>query len=498
MTCKHEGSKTTFLARFNTPFFANFRAMKNYKSVFAYLLLVFMFASAQLVAQDDLYYDPATGSGGSTTTNYYEESNSNQREPGNYTAVADDEYYNYDEDNAYEYSSRIRRFDRGYRGFSYYDPFYSDAWFYDPFLSPGASIYVVNYNDYWSWRSWNRHNRHNRYNYFSYGPSFGYNSWCGWNSYNYNPWNSWGNTYVYNNYYYDPYWSWNGYNPYYCPVNYGHSNYYHNNNHYDNGGSSNGYTPNTYTGVRRGGTVVNPGRTISEPKSGRVIKSDIEPNYERKADKTNGRIDTPAPATPKARGNDVEVAPAPRVEKAPVRVSDEPVRKPRETEVKRDPNTSTEPVRKPRETEVVREPNTTREPIRAEQPTRTPRTEKQADPVRQEPTRTIEKVKAPVRNAPEPTRSPKTDRSGGGNDNTFAPDRSSTRQIEKAESRQESRSERSTERSSPAPRQERSVERAPAPRQERSTPRTESAPARSESKTSGSNSKSSGGGRRGN
>lgn len=123
-------------------------------------------------------------------------------------------YYDddYDMDNYYDYmyASRIRRFNRFNPGFAYYDPFYTNAYWYnyDPFLF-GNSIYSSYsfFNPYvpWGWNTWSNP-----------GFSVGWNSWTGWNvGFG---WNSWGyNPYMYNN----P-WRWNtwGYNPYYSPFAY--------------------------------------------------------------------------------------------------------------------------------------------------------------------------------------------------------------------------------------------------------------------------------------
>ena len=185
------------------------------------LLLVFALCASALIrplsAQtDDVYYDPSTDArppADYRTTDQPADANRNYDD-------GDDQYdgesYDYEDDYAYEYSSRIRRFHRPVVVYDYYDPFYTDLYFYDPYYLPGASIYVGGYNDYWSYRQWRRWQRYNSWNAWAgwnnpyYG--WGYNTW-GWN----NPYsfgNPWYNPYVCNNYYYDPYWTWNGYNPY--------------------------------------------------------------------------------------------------------------------------------------------------------------------------------------------------------------------------------------------------------------------------------------------
>ncbi|MCB9334090.1 MAG: hypothetical protein H6574_23805 [Lewinellaceae bacterium] len=243
------------------------------------LMAVAVLFGVSAYAQDDLYYDPATDAGYTPTNN----NNDNYREEGNITKpYRDDDYYYEDDDYAYEYSSRIRRFHRPVQVIDYYDPFFVDMWFYDPFYTPGASIYVGGYNDYWRWRRWNRWQRRNAWAFGFYGPSWsiGYNPWGWGSSWGYN--SAWSNPYVYNNYYYDPYWTWNGYNPYYCPGNVWVNNSYY----YNNTGNShpNGYSPKTYTGVRRSGTTVNPGyAAISSPnttKPGRLVAPGKSPTIE--------------------------------------------------------------------------------------------------------------------------------------------------------------------------------------------------------------------------
>jgi hypothetical protein len=230
--------------------------MKNMKSLIEMLALavaVLFVLPAQ--AQDDLYYDPATDA----TYRPPADPDNYPREESKITKRYDDEYYEED-DYAYEYSSRIRRFHRPAQVVDYYDPYFVDMWMYDPYYSPGATIYAGGYNDYWRWRRWQRWQRWNSWSMYDPYWGTGFNNW-GWSFSIGRPWgwNTWHNPYVWNNYFYDPYWVWNGYNPYYCPNNvWVNNNYYWNNT----GGYNNnngGYSPKTYTGVRRGGTTVNPG-----------------------------------------------------------------------------------------------------------------------------------------------------------------------------------------------------------------------------------------------
>lgn len=298
--------------------------MKKYKISIAFIWAVVaaLFFASPAFSQDDLNYDPDANSSvsdddGGTTKTYSSTDN------------YDDENYEYDEeDYDYEYSSRIKRFHRRTVVYDYYDPFFTDLYFYDPFFAPGASIYVGGYNDYYRWRRWNRWHRYNAWGWNDPFWGCGYNSW-GWNR----GWgwgNSWGyNPYVYNNFYYDPYWTWNGYNPYHC-----HSNVWQNNNYYynnSNGGGNGGYQPQTYYGPRRGGSSINPGyaalpgnsRLKSDRvpadfertgKTGRTVAHDNEPEP---AAARSGRGETgrnPNEAQPNTRQPEVSERPSPRNE----------------------------------------------------------------------------------------------------------------------------------------------------------------------------------------
>jgi len=147
-------------------------------------LIVGLFA-ASLSAQDDLYYDPATDRPATVVV----EETYPADQPNNVTRRyrESDEYYgDNDDDYAYQYSSRIRRFHQPVRAVEYYDPVFSDLWMYDSYYTPGASIYTYGYNDYWSWRRWNRWNRRNSF----WGNNFyspGFNSW-GWGNAGFNGW----------------------------------------------------------------------------------------------------------------------------------------------------------------------------------------------------------------------------------------------------------------------------------------------------------------------
>ncbi len=145
--------------------------------------------------------------------------------------------YDFDTDDYYDYaySSRIRRFHRPIATYSYYDPFYTNMYWYnyDPFFY-GSSIYLSynfwrprpwRFNAGWGWNSWNA------YNNFSWGYNFGWSpGWSGYYASSFvNPWgfNNWG----FNN---NPW----GYHAGYCAgfsngYNLGYNNFYYDNSYYN-------------------------------------------------------------------------------------------------------------------------------------------------------------------------------------------------------------------------------------------------------------------------
>jgi hypothetical protein len=217
-------------------------------------------------------------------------------------------------------------------------------YYYDPFFSPGTTIYVQNYNDYWSYRRWQRWQRWNSWRaYDYYGYNSGWNSW-GWSSCysNYNPWY---NPWVINNYYYDPYWTWNGYNPYYGNY-WSNNNYYYNNNSYDNGG---GYRPQTYTGPRRHGSHVNPGYARIADGNGRLTTTEkAVPTIEKTSRLGSGRL-----------SGDMEPSKPPTRTNAPTTTGTAPSRQP-----SKDPR-----VENPREVEKPSAPRSTRPETRTPETT---------------------------------------------------------------------------------------------------------------------------------
>lgn len=162
-----------------------------------FLLFGILSASAQDGIYDDIYQTPSYDAGNTGTSNpldgystydqddYYQPQNTNnntQGAPSTEQYVDEDgntyitnNYYG-DDDYDYFYASRINRFHRPIHGFGYYDPFYTNMYWYnyDPFFY-GTSIYAGwgmggFYNPWhrpWGWNSWGG------------GFGMGWNSWGG-------------------------------------------------------------------------------------------------------------------------------------------------------------------------------------------------------------------------------------------------------------------------------------------------------------------------------
>lgn len=150
-------------------------------------------------AQNDGYQritdptDYSTNDGSTVVNNYYND------------PFEMDDYYDY------MYSSRIRRFHRNNNMFGYYDPWFTNSYFYNPNpMMFGSSIYSSYgfFNPYvpWGFNNWNRPGFNIGWNSFS-GFYMGWNS--GWN----NPWQMYNNPWRWNNWGYDPWMSPFSYNP---------------------------------------------------------------------------------------------------------------------------------------------------------------------------------------------------------------------------------------------------------------------------------------------
>jgi hypothetical protein len=185
------------------------------KKLISFLLLFTctVFSGLNLSAQgnDDLYFDGV------------EKPRKKEivvEEPEINNEISEEEDY-VDENYEYEYSARIRRFHEPARGFSYYSNYYTDNYWYDPFM-PGMNIYVIQpYYAQYSW-GWGYPYSNWGYNSWGYGwSSFG-SGFYGYNNFAYNPWgNSWGSPWGHNAY-------WSGYNN-------GYWNGWYNNGWHNNG-----------------------------------------------------------------------------------------------------------------------------------------------------------------------------------------------------------------------------------------------------------------------
>jgi hypothetical protein len=175
-------------------------------------------AMAQDGIYDDIYQAPSVGTSGTTTPSgpldgystfdqddYYQPQNNNiSQNPANSEQYVDENgntyitnnYYG-DDDYDYFYASRINRFHRPIYGFGYYDPFYTNMYWYnyDPFFF-GTSIYAGwgwgGFYRPWGWDSWG----------WGGGWGLGWNSWgggwgggLGWNSWGWG--GGWGSPYCF-------------------------------------------------------------------------------------------------------------------------------------------------------------------------------------------------------------------------------------------------------------------------------------------------------------
>ncbi len=184
-------------------------------------------SSDRTIAVDDRSASPSTYSGnsdqGQITNPEYNTNNSASGSNARYGNSGTDEYYtdNYD----YHYSARLRRFHSPYVGAGYYDPFYTDYYYYNPRAAYYGSIYsgwyytspgAWGYDPFWSPRPW------------GYSPGFAISIGYGWGR----PW--------YSPYYgigYGMGWGYPYYSPYAFGGGYG-AGYYH--GFYDGAMASNG------------------------------------------------------------------------------------------------------------------------------------------------------------------------------------------------------------------------------------------------------------------
>ncbi len=171
--------------------------MKYFNLLFALLLTTTIGVSAQ--SYDDVFYTPEN--------NYVDQVDATQNTASNYGNVCNNSYNN---DYAYSYSSRIRRFRRNCGATSYYSPYYTSNYWYGGQNAYWTNIYSYNTRPT-SVVYFISNGRYNTRPAFSYRPYTYGNSWNSWNSYGYN--NSYNNSYWgYNNY--NAYSTWNQINYY--------------------------------------------------------------------------------------------------------------------------------------------------------------------------------------------------------------------------------------------------------------------------------------------
>ncbi len=108
-------------------------------------------ASAQY---DDMYYNPDTDG----TVQSYEAVKSDRSQQMATNSERDprrtgEGYYD-DEPYDYYYTSRIRRFHRPMYGFGYFDPYYIDSYYYNPYMMPASTVFI--YDMPYSYRRWMR------------------------------------------------------------------------------------------------------------------------------------------------------------------------------------------------------------------------------------------------------------------------------------------------------------------------------------------------------
>jgi hypothetical protein len=250
--------------------------------VMKYALIITLFtllAISPVGAQmDDVYYNPDevvklknNPSSSNRLGSYRPEAYS--ADETSFSDGADSYYDDYD----FYYTSRIRRFHRPLQGFSFFDPYYIDMAYYDPFMRSATTMLI--YDDFYSQRMFSRFNRWNNFNSFgnfNRWNSFGMNDpfSMGWNS----PFSRFGGMGMsmnsfgwvgspmmfmpsYNFYNFIPTWG-NGY---------GYNNFGQNNN--NNNPVSPVDASNGYYGPRRGGGSVGPVPGARNPEIGTIESS---------------------------------------------------------------------------------------------------------------------------------------------------------------------------------------------------------------------------------
>lgn len=165
-------------------------------------------------------------------SDYYQPNSTSNYSDGNGNTYVTNNYYNGDDYYDYAYSARLRRFYSPYYGYSYYDPIYTNNYWYDYNPSNfGVSIYTG-----YSWWAPSYY----YYSPFIYGgPHWGMGFSYGWGTPCYTGW--------YNPGFYSP---WHGgyYAPYYSSYNMGYWNGYQHGYYDGSWGLANPYYYNSYDG----------------------------------------------------------------------------------------------------------------------------------------------------------------------------------------------------------------------------------------------------------
>ena len=179
------------------------------------------------VPNDDSNYNQADGS--------YQRITPPDQYSANDGSTVINNYYEMDDYYDYMYSSRIRRFHRNMGGLGYYNPYYTNMYYYNnnPYMW-GTSIYSTysffNPNVPWGYPSWGGPGINFGWNSFSgfhfnmnlgySNPYYMYNNPWRWNTWGYNPWSS---PFNYNPWAYNP-WGYYGMNSFNNGYMYGISN----------------------------------------------------------------------------------------------------------------------------------------------------------------------------------------------------------------------------------------------------------------------------------
>lgn len=147
--------------------------MKKYRITTLLVAVLSLVATGLFAQYDDIYYNPDEN----RTSDFQRTERQQYSYDNEATANNNNGSYNQFDDETYDYyyTSRIRRFHRPTYGFGYFDPIYTDMYYYDPFLMPGRTMLIYDTPfSYASWARWNRWNRMrlNPFAWGGFGPGF--------------------------------------------------------------------------------------------------------------------------------------------------------------------------------------------------------------------------------------------------------------------------------------------------------------------------------------